>query len=76
MKHQAPQDWLKENFNPNLGLGNLYNLWQEFKNDNAIINSVQIEATDQIPENADNQEISDHEQTAYVQAVLINNLRI
>merc|ERR1711873_215352 len=76
VKHQAPQDWLKENFNPNLGLGNLYNLWQEFKNDNAIINSVQIEAADPIPENTDNPEVSDHEQTAYVQAVLINNLRI
>merc|ERR1712240_158175 len=75
-KHQAPQDWLKENFNPKFGLGNLYNLWKEFKNDTAIINSVQIEATDQITENTNNQEISDHEQTAYVQAVLINNLRI
>ena len=37
-KHQAPQDWLKENFKPHIGLGNLYDAWKEFNYDNAIIN--------------------------------------
>ena len=37
-KHQAPQDWLKENFNPYSGPGNLFKVWKEFNRDNAIIN--------------------------------------
>merc|ERR1712112_674088 len=75
-KHQAPQDWLKQNFNPKIGLGNLYNLWKEFNNDTAIINSVQIEADGQATENNDTQEALDDEEKAYVRAVMINDLRI
>ena len=37
-KHQEPQDWLKENFNPHIGQGNLYKLWKNFNWDNTIIN--------------------------------------
>ena len=65
-KHQAPQDWLKQNFNPKIGLGNLYNLWKEFDNNTAIINSIQIEADGQATENDDTQEALDDEEKAYV----------
>merc|ERR1712082_107747 len=37
-KHQAPQDWLKENFNPHIGLENLFKVWKNFNWDNTIIN--------------------------------------
>merc|ERR1711873_127600 len=54
-----------------IGLGNLYNLWKEFDNNTAIINSIQIEADGQATENTDTQEALDDEQKAYVRAVQI-----
>ena len=45
-KHQGPQEWLKRNFNPNIGLSNLYNAWIRFrhsKNNSILINTVQVE---------------------------------
>merc|ERR1712240_632147 len=75
-KHQAPQDWLKENFNPRLGPGNLYMVWREFNRDNAIINSIQVESEHQAVRIADIEDVMDDGDTAYVRAVLINQLRI
>ena len=75
-KHQAPQDWLKENFNPRIGPGNLFNVWREFKKDNAIINSIQVESENQAVGIADIEDIMDDGDTAYVRAVLVNQLRI
>ena len=56
-KHEAPQDWLKVNFNPRIGPGNLFNVWKEFKRDNAIINSIQVEPDNQDVGIADIEEI-------------------
>merc|ERR1712163_45668 len=45
-KHQGPQKWLRRNFNPNIGLSNLYNAWIRFrhsKNNSVLINTVQAE---------------------------------
>ena len=65
-KHQAPQDWLKDNFKPNIGKGNLLNVWKEFKNDNAIINSIQVESEHQTVGIADIEDIMDEGDTAYI----------
>merc|ERR1711873_308369 len=46
-KHQAPQDWLKENFNPQFGAGNLLKVYKEFNSDIAIIKSIQVESEHQ-----------------------------
>ena len=73
-KHEAPQDWLKENFNPRSGPGNLFNVWREFKKDNAIINSIQVESDNQAVGIADIEDIMDDGDTAYVRAVLVNQL--
>ena len=75
-KHEAPQDWLKVNFNPRIGATNLFNVWNEFKRDNAIINSIQVEPDNQNVGIADIEEIMDDGDTAYVRAVLVNQLRI
>merc|ERR1711873_126760 len=75
-KYQAPQDWLKENFQPQIGLSNLYNVWKEFNNDTAIINSIQVEADVQTAGIADIEDVVDDEDIPYVRTVLINQLRI
>ena len=71
-KHQAAQDWIKANFDPKLGRGNLNNCWKEFNNDTAIINSIQVAPDPQAEEIADIEEIMDDGDTAYVRAVLVN----
>ena len=52
------------------------NVWKEFKNDNAIINSIQVESEHQTVGIADIEDIMDEGDTAYVRAVLVNQLRI
>ena len=74
-KHQGPQDSLKANFNPALGRRNLTNAWKEFNFDNALINSIQVQPNHQSTGIADIEEL-DEGDTAYVNAVLVNQLRI
>ena len=65
-KHQAPQDWLKEKFNPQFVPGNLYKVYKEFNNDNAIINSIQVESEHQAVGIADIEDVADDGDAAYV----------
>ena len=51
-------------------------MWKEFNNDTAIINSIQVEADVQTVGIADIEDVVDDEDTAYVRAVLVNQLRI
>ena len=75
-KHQGPQDWLKVNFKPNIGRANLLNVWKEFNSNNALINSIQVQPEHQPAGIADIEDIMDEGDTAYVRAVLVNQLRI
>ena len=72
-KHQGPQDSLKANFNPALGRRSLTNAWKEFNFDSALINSIQVQPNHQSTGIADIEEL-DEGDTAYVNAVLVNQL--
>ena len=50
------------------------NVWKEFKHDNAIINSIQVESEHQAVGISDIEDIMDDGDTAYVRAVLVNQL--
>ena len=78
-KHQGPQEWLKRNFNPHIGLSNLFNAWIRFKNSKnstALINSVQVEADVQDTETDDADNTVDDKNPTSVQAILVNDLPI
>merc|ERR1712101_79556 len=74
-KHQGPQDVLKANFNAPLGRSNLTNAYKECNYDSALINSIQVQPSNQSVGIADIEEL-DEGDTAYVNAVLVNQLRI
>ena len=74
-KHQAPQDSLLANFKPELGRKNLTNAWKDCNFDSALINSIQVRTNNQSTGIADIEEL-DGGDTAYVNAVLVNQLRI
>ena len=74
-KHQGPQDVLKANFNSSLGRKNFTNVWRECNYDSALINSIQVQPNHQSTGIADIEEL-DEGDTAYVNAVLVNQLRI
>ena len=50
-KHQASQDWMKQNFNPRNGRHNLTNLVLAIGNDNVIVNTLQVDTDpqDEVP---------------------------
>merc|ERR1712240_863110 len=73
------QEWLRQNFNPNIGLSNLYNAWIRFrhsKNNSTLINAVQVEEDiqDTKTDNTDST-VSDKNPTS-VEVMLVNDLPI
>merc|ERR1712240_263843 len=78
-KHQGPQEWLRRNLNPNIGLSNLYNAWIRFrhsKNNSVLINAVQVEENIQDTEaNNTDSTVSDQTPTS-VEVMLVNDLPI
>merc|ERR1712240_278981 len=78
-KHQGPQEWLRQNFNPHIGLSNLYNAWIRFrhsKNNSALINAVQIEEDIQDTKTDDTDSTVSDKNPTSVEAMLVNNLPI
>merc|ERR1711873_44776 len=78
-KHQGPQEWLRRNFNPNIGLSNLYNAWIRFrhsKNNSVLINTVQVE--ENIPDIKTNNvgNIVSNQTPMNVEVMLVNDLPI
>ena len=66
---------MKANFNLSLGRKNFTNVWRECNYDSALINSIQVQPNHQSTGIADIEEL-DEGDTAYVNAVLVNQLRI
>merc|ERR1712240_704409 len=78
-KHQEPQEWLRRNFNPNIGLSNLYNAGIRFrhsKNNSVLINTVQVE--ENIPDIKTNNvgNIVSNQTPMSVEVMLVNDLPI
>merc|ERR1712240_612415 len=78
-KHKGPQEWLRRNLNPNIGLSNLYNEWIRFrhsKNNSVLIKAVQVEEDIQDTE-ANNTDSTVSDQTPMsVEVMLVNDLPI
>merc|ERR1711873_363751 len=78
-KHQGPQEWLKRNFNPHIGLSNLYNAWIRFrysKNESILINTIQVEETSPDFKTNNVGDIASDQAPMHAEAMLVNDLPI